>query len=69
MRATMLTSARGASILDDLKMQIAVQPESGRLPEVLYNTEREDSSRFALGRHGAPAKKCEACTSSCLAGG
>ena len=27
----------------DLKVQIGVQPESGRLPEVLYNAERDDT--------------------------
>jgi hypothetical protein len=33
----------GGKIPDDLKIQIGVQPESGRLPEVLYPATREDS--------------------------
>jgi hypothetical protein len=33
----------GGSVPKDLKIQIGVQPESGRLAEVLYNTEREDN--------------------------
>jgi hypothetical protein len=31
----------GGAIPGDLKVQIGVQPESGRLPEVLYNAERD----------------------------
>jgi hypothetical protein len=31
------------TIPKDLKVQIAIQPESGRLPEVLYNAERDDT--------------------------
>jgi len=30
------------SLPEDLKFQIAVQPTSGRLPEVMYSTEREN---------------------------
>lgn len=31
------------SIPKDLKIQIGIQPESGRLPEVVYSTEEDDS--------------------------
>jgi hypothetical protein len=34
----------GAKVPDDLKIQIGIQPESGRLPEVVYNADR-DSTR------------------------
>lgn len=34
----------GGKVPDDLKVQIGIEPESGRLPEVLYNAER-DSTR------------------------
>jgi hypothetical protein len=37
----------GGKVPDDLKIQIGVQPESGRLPEVVYTTER-DTSRGQL---------------------
>ncbi len=33
----------GGKIPDDLKIQIGVQPESGRLSEVVYNAERDNS--------------------------
>ena len=33
----------GGTVPGDLKVQIGVQPESGRLPEVLYNAERDDT--------------------------
>lgn len=33
----------GGTVPSDLKVQIGVQPESGRLPEVLYNAERDDT--------------------------
>jgi hypothetical protein len=33
----------GSAIPGDLKIQIGVQPESGRLPEALYNAERDDT--------------------------
>jgi hypothetical protein len=33
----------GGAIPGDLKVQIGVQPESGRLPEVLYNAQRDDT--------------------------
>ena len=33
----------GGVIPSDLKVQIGVQPESGRLPEVFYNAERDDT--------------------------
>jgi hypothetical protein len=39
----MVDPVPGGSIPQDLKVQIGVQPESGRLPEVLYNTDREDN--------------------------
>ena len=35
--------APGSAIPGDLKIEIGVQPESGRLPEVLYNAERDDT--------------------------
>ncbi len=34
----------GGKVPDDLKVQIGIEPESGRLPEVLYNADR-DSTR------------------------
>jgi hypothetical protein len=34
----------GGSIPQDLKVQIGVQPESGRLPEAMYPATRQDSS-------------------------
>jgi len=34
----------GGKVPDDLKIQIGIEPESGRLPEVLYNADR-DSTR------------------------
>jgi hypothetical protein len=33
----------GGRIPKDLKVEIGIQPESGRLPEVLYNAERDDT--------------------------
>src|SRR5450432_23127 len=33
----------GGTIPNDLKIEIGVQPESGRLPEVLYTLERDDT--------------------------
>src|ERR1700688_1079877 len=33
----------GSKIPDDLKIGIGIQPESGRLPEVVYSTTREDN--------------------------
>jgi hypothetical protein len=33
----------GGTIPDDLQVEIGVQPESGRLPEVVYKATREDS--------------------------
>jgi hypothetical protein len=33
----------GSAIPGDLKIKIGVQPESGRLPEALYNAERDDT--------------------------
>jgi len=33
----------GGSIPKDLKVQVAVQPESGRLPEAVYSADRDDS--------------------------
>jgi len=33
----------GGKIPDDLKITIGIQPESGRLPEVIYTANREDS--------------------------
>ncbi len=33
----------GGTIPKDLKVEIGIQPESGRLPEVLYNAERDDT--------------------------
>ena len=33
----------GGKVPDDLKVEIGIQPENGRLPEVLYPTFREDS--------------------------
>lgn len=33
----------GGSVPDDLKIGIGVQPESGRLPEVVYNAARDDT--------------------------
>src|SRR6202140_979528 len=33
----------GSKIPDDLKIAIGVQPESGRLPEVVYSAPREDT--------------------------
>lgn len=33
----------GGKIPDDLKITIGIQPESGRLPEVVYNAERDDT--------------------------
>ena len=33
----------GGAIPGDLKVQIGVQPESGRLPEVLYTAQRDDT--------------------------
>jgi len=33
----------GGAIPQDLKVEIGVQPESGRLPEVLYNAQRDDT--------------------------
>ncbi len=35
----------GGKIPDDLKISIGVQPESGRLPEVVYAAERDRQSR------------------------
>jgi hypothetical protein len=35
--------APGSTIPGDLKVKIGVQPESGRLPEVFYNAERDDT--------------------------
>jgi hypothetical protein len=35
--------APGGTIPQDLKVEIGIQPESGRLPEVLYNAERDDT--------------------------
>ena len=35
--------APGGTIPKDLKVEIGIQPESGRLPEVLYNAERDDT--------------------------
>lgn len=35
--------APGGKIPSDLKISIGVQPESGRLPEVIYRTERDNS--------------------------
>jgi hypothetical protein len=34
---------RGSTVPDDLKIEIGVQPESGRLPEVLYTLQRDDT--------------------------
>jgi hypothetical protein len=39
----MVDPVPGGSIPGDLRVRIGVQPESGRLPEVLYDTEREDN--------------------------
>src|SRR5262249_16151345 len=33
----------GGKVPGDLKVQVAVQPESGRLPEKTYNADRDDS--------------------------
>jgi hypothetical protein len=33
----------GSKIPDDLKIKIGIQPESGRLPEVIYSAAREDN--------------------------
>ena len=33
----------GSRMPDDLKIEIGIQPESGRLPEVVYTATREDS--------------------------
>jgi hypothetical protein len=33
----------GSRIPDDLKIDIGIQPESGRLPEVVYRAERDDT--------------------------
>src|ERR1700748_2899657 len=33
----------GGTVPKDLKVQVGVQPESGRLPEVVYTTNRDDS--------------------------
>jgi hypothetical protein len=33
----------GGAIPNDLKVEIGIQPESGRLPETLYNAERDDT--------------------------
>jgi hypothetical protein len=33
----------GGKVPDDLKISIGIQPESGRLPEVVYTAERDDS--------------------------
>jgi hypothetical protein len=33
----------GSKIPDDLKIKIGIQPESGRLPEVVYSATREDN--------------------------
>ena len=35
--------APGGRIPDDLKIEIGIQPESGRLPEVIYAAERDDT--------------------------
>jgi hypothetical protein len=35
--------AAGSKVPADLKIKIGVQPESGRLAEIFYNTERDDS--------------------------
>lgn len=32
----------GGKLPDDLKVTIGIQPESGRLPEVIYTAERDD---------------------------
>ena len=37
--------APGGAIPDDLKIEIGVQPETGRLPEVLYAAERDEIAR------------------------
>jgi len=33
----------GSAIPGDLKVEIGIQPESGRLPEVVYNAQRDDT--------------------------
>jgi hypothetical protein len=33
----------GSTVPNDLKVQIGVQPESGRLPEVVYSADKDDS--------------------------
>lgn len=33
----------GRKLPDDLKIKIGIQPETGRLPEVFYNAERDDT--------------------------
>jgi hypothetical protein len=39
----MIDPAPGSKVPDDLKVEIGIQPESGRLPEVVYGTKRDDA--------------------------
>jgi hypothetical protein len=39
----MVDPVPGGRIPDDLKVEIGIQPESGRLPEVVYTLERDDT--------------------------
>ena len=58
----------GGKVPDDLKVQIGIQPESGRLPEVLYTADRDRHARTGRIQGSRPnsiAMNSGACGWSC----